>query len=30
MLNRILGAMTSSVFGGGEGQNKATQLIQAL
>lgn len=30
MLNRILGAMTSSVFGDGEGENKAIQLIQAL
>lgn len=30
MLNSILGSVASSVLGGGEGQSKAIQLIQAL
>lgn len=30
MLNNILGSVASSILGGGEGQNKAIQLIQAL
>lgn len=30
MLGNILGSVASSVLGGGEGQNKAIQLIQAL
>lgn len=30
MLGSILGSVASSVLGGGEGQNKAMQLIQAL
>lgn len=30
MLGSILGSVASSVLGGGEGQNKAIQLIQAL
>lgn len=30
MLNNLLGSLASSVLGGGEGQNKAIQLIQAL